>query len=148
VYGHFGFFLFQFFPFQDRASIPRPSLESSHKITTGSFATQLARRSRARHFHTRVWYFHAGLTPPRARTSTTTNIDNNSSAASPPAAVAFLVDELATLTAVSSDENAFDGQTPARRASWRQASERGVRRLRCGSAIGGYGDAGKVRTGM
>jgi hypothetical protein len=86
-------------PFRERASTPKPSLESSHKTATGSFATLLARRSRARHFHTRGWYFHARFTPPRARTSTTKNINNNSSAAFPPAALAFLVDALATLAA-------------------------------------------------
>jgi hypothetical protein len=91
--------------------------------------------------------FHAGFTPPRARTSTTTDINNNSSAASPPAAVAFLVDALVTLAAVSSDEDAFDGQTPAHRATRRWASERGVRRLCCGDANGGDGDAGEVGPG-
>ena len=72
VYGHFELFLFHFLPFRERASVPKPSLESSHKKPTGSFATSLARRSCAHHFHTRGRHFHAGFTSPRARTSTTT----------------------------------------------------------------------------
>jgi len=64
---------------------------------TGAFAMCFARRSRSRHFQTRVWSFHAHFTPPRARTSTTTSTKHNCSAASPPGAGAPFVDELATL---------------------------------------------------